>query len=297
VAARRSFYKLPTRENVENLPEGYMENMLATYSESWIRRYLNGDAGIIEVGQPVMDGFYMSGNRAGHPWHLSDDKLEFNPAWPVIRAWDFGVAYMSVVWMQFIPHPYPRVVVLYEHTGMNTNAYAFGKTIKPISQNMFPGAVFIDVGDPTGRNRSISDGKSAFVTLREKHGINVMPAPTNDVNLRINKMAEYFSRNAKPGVPYVTISRSLGTEKLRDALEAGWSYKREEGGFISPTATPIKNQYSHCADALGYGFYYIDDYGDSIDPVSVQTARADYFSERGQDRIIQVSNPGGWMGM
>lgn len=296
VAALRSFYILPTKENIQNLPDGYLENMLATYSEAWIRRYLDGEAGIIEVGQPVLEGFYLSNTRDGMPWHLHREQLEFNPGWPVLRAWDFGVAYMSCVWMQFIPVPYPRVVILYEHTGQNTNAYHFGKSVKPISQNKFPGAVFIDVGDPTGRNRSLADGRSPFKVLREKHGINILPAPTNNVTQRINTMVEFFARNSRPGEPFVVVSGGVGTQRLRDAFEAGWAYKREEGGYINPGAVPLKNQYSHGADATGYGFCYFDAYSDSIEPV-MKAGTVDYFDRfDGSDRIITPSKPKSWMG-
>lgn len=296
VAALRSFYLLPTRENLDNLPDGYYQNMLATYSEAWIRRYLNGEAGIIEVGQPVLEGAYLSNTRDGRPWHLHPEPLEFNPGWPVIRAWDFGVAYMSCVWMQFIPLPYPRVIILYEHTGQNTNAYKFGQKIKPMSQNMFPNAKFIDVGDPTGKNRSLADGKSPFKVLREKHGIFVHAAPTNSVSARINVMVEFLSKTSRPAEPYVILSGGMGTQRLRDGFEAGWSYKREEGGYINPGAVPIKNQYSHGCDAAGYGFLYIDNYSDSIEP-TMKAGTVDYFDRMNEQRnVIVASQPKSWMG-
>lgn len=290
VAALRSFYKLPTEENRTNLPSGYIENMLASYSESWIARYLRGEAGIIEEGQPVLEGFYMASSRDGRPWHVGEDRIPHNPIYPVIRAWDFGVAYMSCVWMQYAPEPYPHVLVLHEITGRNTNAFAFGHLVRPISQTMFPGAMFIDVGDPTGVNRSPADGRSSFSVLADKHNISIMPAPTNNVLERINTMVEMFSRNSRPGVPFVQISHAIGTETLRDGLEAGWAYKRESGGFIKPHAEPLKNQYSHGADALGYGMCYINAYKDAIEPV-----RGDHAGGRKGMDVQIITQPESWM--
>lgn len=291
VAALRSFYIMPTEENRLHLPEGYIENMLATYSRGWVDRYLKGEAGIIEEGQPVMEGFFMPESRDGRPWHVAGDRIDFNPDWPVIRGWDFGVAYMACVWAQFIPIPKPHINILHSITGRNTNAYAFGHLVNPVSATMFPGAKFIDVGDPTGVARANTDGQSAYSVLADKHKIHIVPAPTNSVTGRINSLVEAFSKNSTPGTPYIQLSNSVGTAMLRDGLESGWGYTRQKDGYIKSNAEPSKNQYSHSCDGLGYIVVYLASYSDGIERVD----RNNYGMVGGnKSNIINIASATGW---
>jgi len=249
VAKLRSHYILPTEENRQHLPAGYIENMMATYSRSWIKRYLLGHAGIIEEGQAVLKGVYAPETATGAPWHNAEGPLPVVRGWPIFRGWDFGVAYASCVWLQYVGDPFPQIRILHELTERETSAKHFGPPVKVISAVKFPGFRFIDIGDPSGRNRSLSDRRSPFEVLRDEHGIDVKPAITNEIEQRKDAMIGLFSRMAKAGQPYVQISNIPATEFLRDALEVGWAYPKDSAGYVGQIH-PIKNEYSHAADAL-----------------------------------------------
>jgi len=257
IAARRGFYILPTRDNVMHLPIDYIENMEATYSRSWVKRYLEGHTGIIEVGQPVLMHAFNPETATGAPWHVAEGDIEHAYEYPVLRGWDFGVAYASCVWAQVIPDPYPHVVVLHELTHRQTSALHFAPVVKLTSAIKFPDCKFVDIGDPSGKNRSLSDRRSPFDVLRDEFKIDVIKAPTNEIEKRKDAMVDLLSRTARGGRPFLQVANTSGTEFLRDALEVGWAYPTDGEGYVG-RIEPIKNEYSHCADALSYLAVHIE---------------------------------------
>lgn len=250
LASLRSYYRMPTDENWKHLPEEYIEN-LKQYSKAWQRKYREGHCGIIEEGTPVLVDVFHPETPDGKGWHVSDVKLEPVQGVPVWRGWDFGVAYMSVVWAQFHPE-LNQFIVHMEVTERQTSALHFGRKVKMISAQMFPGCRFIDYGDPAGVARSAADKRSPFKVLNSIHKIRVISAPTNDFEKRKDSFIEFMSRLAGAGMPLFCISQHEGTEFLQEALELGWAFPENKEGFIMPAQKPKKNQYSHAADALGY---------------------------------------------
>jgi hypothetical protein len=163
---------------------------------------------------------------------VAEGRIETNEKYPIIRGWDFGVAYAACVFAQYIPEPHPVLNILHEITHRQTNALEFGGPVRAISSLLFPKHEFIDRGDPAGKARSIATGDTAFKVLAKEHGINVVQAPTNDAGKRIAALTEAFSRVGYGGRPFIRISNGVGTQFLRDGLMAGWSRGR--------TSTPTR---------------------------------------------------------
>lgn len=250
VRALRAFFRLPTRENVKHLAPGYIENLEDSYSPAWIKRYLEGFTGIIEEGMPVLKDHFSPETPTGKEWHVSEERIVPVKGVPVWCGLDFGVAYMSAVWAQYSPD-LEAIVVHLELTGRETSAYHFGSRIKQVNSQMWPSSNVIYYGDPSGSRRSEADMKSAFSVMKRKHGIKVIPAPTNDFEARRDAYFEFLSRS-KGGHPMLVISNHEGTESLQESLELGWALPDNMQGYVEPDARPRKNRHSHPADALGY---------------------------------------------
>lgn len=252
VAAIREFIEASTVENMRNLPVTYISDLEATYSKSWIQRYIHGKTGVMEGGMPVLKHTYIPTAPDGRPWHVADGFIKPLEDMLVWVGTDVGLAFAAAVWAQWNPDLGQIVIhdFLLAHGG--AHAIRFGGLMKTQQARMFVGCPFNYYGDPATKVRSVSRGESAQKVLRDYHGIHVRLARTNDWIPRRDAIVELFSLMSPVDrtKPLVVISNHRGTVRLQDALEVGYQYP--EGKEADSSIVPMKNQYSHPGDAITY---------------------------------------------
>ncbi|RMD95094.1 MAG: TerL, partial [Alphaproteobacteria bacterium] len=104
--------------------------------------------------------------------------------------------------------------------------------------------------DPAGAKRDEVFEVAVFDHLR-RHGFDARPAPTQDPRLRVQAISAPCERMID-GRPGLLVSRE-GAPWLHKGLLGGWHYKRlRVSGDERYADKPVKNDYSHVCDALGY---------------------------------------------
>ncbi len=244
---RRRWFLGTTYENRANLPPGYIEDMEEAYKDrpEMIDILLKGQAGRIPDGLPVFRHYRRS--NGGVVWHYRPN-LEPTEGQPILRGWDFGAVRPAVIWMQWGA----RKRVFREKMGHNTNTREFGRYIKELSTEMFPGFAFRDFCDPQGWAVNPSDGGS---DVKELHGIDIFPVRIKKTNpgWRANLLDEMLLRTVNTGEgvePEFQLDQSC---TILDGAFIG-GYKRPEPiPEEEVDDEPVKDgYYEHPIDALGF---------------------------------------------
>lgn len=81
-----------TYDNLENVADGYIDNIKSTYSEEMQQRMLMGQFTKVHVGRPVYPQF-KNGNYVS--------SIEHDTTLPIYRGWDFGYNKPACSWLQF----------------------------------------------------------------------------------------------------------------------------------------------------------------------------------------------------
>ena len=116
--------------------------------------------------------------------------------------------------------------------------------LSPLLARRYAGYSVLAGGDPTGRNRSAHDKRTSFGIMRAR-GIKAIPTITNDPIQRISTVNWFLSRDEGLIIsPHCTY--------LREALAAGYVFKESKNNKGEVLDVPLKNEWSHIADALQY---------------------------------------------
>ncbi len=244
--ANHAFFRQPSglssdAENVENLPEGYYEN-LSRKGGDFVRVYVHGEYGYVQDGKPVYPEFSES-------IHVIDD-YELDPRRPIVVGLDFGLVPAAVFQQQMYNDNW---VVVDELVADNIATQKFARAIKKKLNRDFKGMDYEAWGDPSGDNRSASDKRmrSAFKIL-QRNGVDAMPAPdsSNNITTRLEVVREALS-TLHDGVPRLRIHRRCKT--LIKGMAGRYKYRRVNvGGGERFHDKPEKNEYSHVNDAEQY---------------------------------------------
>lgn len=227
----------PNAENLRNLRPGYYSDALGGKSETEIRTELMNKPGRSVAGKPVWPSFTESLHRAAQP-------LVPVQGHPIIVGQDFGRT-PATVFCQYVSG---RWLVLGEFWAENTGAAAYADLLKPVMATRFPGFRFVMFGDPAGEQQSQSDDSTPMLVFRAR-GLQIIPAPTNDVSIRLNSVDQLF-RRLEGGASAITISPSCPV--LLSAVGGGYQYTRLQTSQERYSEQPAKNRHSHIADALQY---------------------------------------------
>lgn len=263
-----AYFQAPTTENVY-LPEDYVQGLLDSYPESWVKRYIYADWSAFE-GQ-IYPEFQPS-----YPYVIPH--TEPDPEWPVYVGIDHGLHNpTAAIWAARNPKT-GDLYVFQEYYEVNQLIEHHAARIKFMSQN-YP--VYTSWIDPTTQKRDAITGKSVRGEYL-RHGVPVVLG-NNDIMAGIHKVSAYFKQ--KPdGKPRLVIS-----EKCEHLIEELTQYRWEE-------SKPDKNEpekphpyKDHTCDALRYlvmGLPLVGDY---------QPAATDYvppplqeFYEDGEEDLEDV---------
>jgi len=232
-----SYVPNPRAENIKWLPDGYYENLVGGKSLSWIRVNVLNKPGQLSAGKPVFPEYR-------DEVHAAKSVLEPVPGIAIMVGLDFGRSPAAV----FGQHVFGRWLILSELIANDMGARAFSRLLKTHLASTFPGHKFAIFGDPAGEHLAEADDISPFLMVRAE-GLMILPAPTNDVSVRINAVKEALSQMAD-GKPRILVSQSC--TMLKAALGGGYRYRRLHVSGERYSDTPEKDRFSHIADALQY---------------------------------------------
>jgi hypothetical protein len=145
-----------TMDNMENLPQGYVEELQSIYTPDMQQRMIHGMFGKVHRGRPVYHQF-KNGNYIVF--------AEPDPKETIYRSWDFGYNHPAIIWFQFLNG---RMTVLAELMGKKVYLDDFIRDhVMPTQSKYFPEhKIFRDFCDPRGSDES-DKGRSSVDVLHD----------------------------------------------------------------------------------------------------------------------------------
>lgn len=232
----------PNAENIENLPLNYYERMIVGKTPEWIRIHVDGEFGYVSDGKPVIPEFIES-------VHV-DRNLRWYPTKSnvVLYGLDFGLTPAAAIGQEDSDG---QIQILDEIVTEDMGAVRFAEALRrKLNSAPFAGHKSRGTGDPAGMQRSQVDERTPFDVLSAS-GIHADPAYTNDFLLRREAIASALTRLTMRGRPALVVHPNAKT--LVKALTGGYCFKRVQvTGEERFQDQPVKNKFSHVAEALGY---------------------------------------------
>jgi hypothetical protein len=233
----------PQAENQALLRTGYGRKQIAGAREDWIRINLGNELGYAYDGKPVHPDYSDKGNVAEGPL--------MPRAGVVYVGLDFGLDPSAVFWQRQMNGQWWGFDEIAQHDMHNESFAQELKTRCAKWRLLVSGLTFIFVGDPSGDNRSMTDGRTTFQIYRAQ-GINVRKGSTNDPQIRRAALDRPLTRTVDGGKPGLLLSPSM--TNLRKALAGKWCYRRVQiGGTARYKDEADKDSYSHIGEAAEYG--------------------------------------------
>lgn len=217
----------------------YYERFIRSNAIDWCKRYVHAQYGDDPSGSAVFrESFKLN-------YHVVDEVMPIS-SYPLVVGLDFGRDPCAIICQ---PDHKGRLLVLEEIIAEDIGLeLQIQRHIKPVLfQERYFGRSVIIVGDPAGRQRSTLYEETSFDMVK-REGFSAYPAPTNDIEKRINAV-ESWLLGQRDGGPAVIIDRERCPKLIR-GLSGGYRYGRTRGGQRKPT--PDKNEFSHVLDAFQY---------------------------------------------
>lgn len=271
----------PDAENQVLLKRGYAEKLIAGAREDWIRINLGNELGYAYDGKPVHPDYSDKLNVAVEP-------LTPTPGRMVYVGLDFGLDPSAVFWQRQDSGQWWGFDEIARHDMHND---AFARELKARCakwRTIVPGLMFKFIGDPSGDNRSMTDGRTTFQIYRT-HGINVIPASSNDPQLRRTALDRPLTRTVDGGKPGLLLSPHMSN--LRKALAGKWCYRRVQiGGTERYKDEADKNEYSHIGEAAEYALMDAGEH-QLVNNGDAHSANWEKYKDEMQKRVV---SPRGW---
>ena len=247
-----------------NLMSDYYTSIIRGKTKSWIDVYVMNRLGSIEDGKPVYKQFSADIHVAKEPIIPAEV--------PYYVGIDFGLTPACV----FAQQVRGRWIILHEIVAKDMGMVRFGELLRQEMQSKFREIPVARIfGDPAGDYRAQTDESTPFQILRGA-GIRAIPAPSNDVSLRIESVTAPLTRLLE-GKSGLLIDKSC--KHLIKGFEGGYQYKRMQVSGERYTDKPDKNHYSHVHEALQYlmlGAGEGQNITKSINPAKVVQAKTDF---------------------
>lgn len=226
-------------ENIENLPDGYYDVLLAANAhrgEDWAKVHVHAQYGPDPSSLPVYPQ-YKADIHAPQPFPYL-----LNPEQTCYCGLDFGKSPAAVLFQQ---QPNDRWVAFSEITTENCVTEEFiPKLMAWLSRLDVHPADVIFYGDPAGGHQHEVNRTTSFQLLREA-GLRVFPgerAPD-----RRHGAVRSLLTTLIEGVPALVIHRRE-CPVLHKGMAGEYKFKRNQAGEMQPE--PLKNKFSHPADAM-----------------------------------------------
>lgn len=231
----------PNAENVDNLPEGYYQDLIEDKDLDWASVHVESEWGSSNAGQAVFRKTFHA------PTHVSDMQVTVNPNKPVMIGLDFGRTPCAVIGQH---DNYGRAIIMREIVteGMGL-VQMIQEYLKPVLfASPFVGKRVFIVGDPAGRQRSQTREETPFDVLKDE-GFLAYPASTNVIDMRLLAV-EKLLRQTIMGQPAMQISRE-GCPTLVSSMGNKYRYRRRRDGVLDDVPEKL-HPWSDICDALQY---------------------------------------------
>jgi len=231
--------KSDTAENIQHLPDGYYDLLLASGRDpDWLNVHVHGEYGTRRDGLPVYPQFNVL-------VHKAKETQQVIPSEPLSIGVDFGLTPAAVMFQQ---NAYGQWVVLSELVSKNMGIEEFAQKLKKYLRVRFPDNTVYDMWcDPAGNQRNQVNATTPFDVLRAA-GFKPRAGPS-DLETRLGAVRGPLNRlvHGHPGMiinPECTI--------LLDGFMGGYKYVTTEKTG-EPRDIPDKTFESHVHDALQHG--------------------------------------------
>jgi len=236
----------PDAENLTNLIGGaaYYERIKAGKSKAWVQVYIKGEYGYVGDDRPVFPEY-------SDDVHCAKEPIAPDPNYDLVLGIDAGLEPACVMLQQ---DNRGRWLALAELVASDFGAERFGLQLNEMLASWFPDwrpDKILAYADPAAGARSQVDERAYIDVLKEATGIPIRLAPSNDIGLRLEAVRSVLARliDGKPGFLI-----SPACKELRKGLAGRYCYRRVQIGSEERFEDkPLKNRYSHIADALQYG--------------------------------------------
>lgn len=232
----------PQAENLENLPKGYYQRIMAGKDGDWIKVYVDGEYGFVTEGKPVYQMYRDS-------IHCAPEAFQPLPDIPILVGKDFGLTPAAVLGQKL---PDGRWIIFDEFVTENCGLTRFKEGLRKYVAATYPNCVVdMGFGDPAGNARD-QDEHTAFdiINADKDESWYTKPAPNNDFSVRQEVVIGCLNRlvDGKPGILI-----SPKCEMIRKGFAGGYHFKMlRTGNGETFHETPAKNKFSHPHDALQY---------------------------------------------
>ncbi len=239
----------PRAENLQNLPASYYQNLyeMNQHRKRWVRRFILNAYGPSDDGEPVYPEY-------SDEIHLSRQPLQPLKDRPLLIGLDQGLTRPAAVIGQRSSHGQLRVLA--ECVPGRMNARRFAEQLKALIAEKAPkssiGGAWADPAGFTGADREA--GELAWAELvGEEMGIEIEPAPTNEIDLRLTAVKDDLTFMIDPQTPALLLS-GPDCPILRKGFASHYRYRRQRVGNQDRFADkPDKSDdSSHPHDALQY---------------------------------------------
>ncbi len=225
-------------ENKANLTPKYYPNIIRGKTKGWIDVYVLNKLGSIEEGKPVYPNYKQE-------LHLAAEPLEANVTQPLFIGIDFGLTPAAVFGQRLSTG---RWHIINELVCFDMGVMRFSELLRGEIAKYYKNFDINIYGDPAGDFRSQTDEKTPFQIMRN-YGLKALPAPSNDVALRIESVDAALQRLLDGKAGFLLDNKCIN---LKKGFNGGYHYRRLQTSGDRYDEKPFKNRYSHVHDALQY---------------------------------------------
>lgn len=232
-----AFFSQPAFENKKHLPAGYYESLLETLSPELADRFVRGIPLTVFPGMPVYQEIL-------EDVHIVED-LPLLRSLGLITMHDFGRTPAAII-AQVTQEGQMRFLREIQLWGASSERMA--EVLERVLRDDFRGLPWVrGWGDPAGQNPTETDDRTSFQILAAK-GFPLSPG-AETFAARKEAMKQRAARMV--GREPALLISSSGCPLLCEALLGGYRYPKSADGQIGES--PLKNDYSHLANAAEYG--------------------------------------------
>lgn len=264
----------PKAENLINLGDGkkYIDD-LTTYQRLGLYDMIQTRL-LCRYGRAGGDGKRVFTNFDSE-YHVSDDKIEPAKLTDTLISIDTSGIHPCALFWQNVRGRWNITDGIYgEEMGLEE---FIDDVMTPLITMRYPGCDILCVCDPANAR----DARTAItpVDLLQDRGYEAITAPTNRFKERLQACEILLNKRDKGSL---TISNHVTL--LVDALDGGYQYKKLQAVGINTvfSSQPLKNKYSHWADAFQYGALHITTGSMSDEDLSVAKRLAAASYKRGR---------------
>lgn len=229
-------------ENIENLPPGYYEDLVAQNEEWWNNRFVHNRFGYSRAGTPVYP-------RWNDSVHVAKADIPFDPKRKLLLGVDGGRDACAAAGQRRYSGGLDLIDEFIPKQRMG--AKQFGKWLSQQLAEKYPDADVLAYLDPATYNPNDLDDDALWADIfAQASGITCKPAPTNALTARleaVNDLLQLFDGD-RPG-----FQLSPRCKRIRRGFNSEYRFGEEKRhGDVVDTDVPVKNKASHIHDANQY---------------------------------------------